>query len=142
MDNRAKVQRLRQTRDYSFRFSDDNNLMLSISNATPGQPPLACNSLKPLTNKRVTEKIPSRMSLQRKPIIKVVHYSTQQLAGSNNSKGSQRPNDATSNPKRPVKTHVMTSKRVRDNISLPILNLQDQYCPKKRRLIVPRKEGL
>ncbi|KAF9661242.1 hypothetical protein SADUNF_Sadunf19G0047900 [Salix dunnii] len=79
--------------------------MLPVSSATPGQPPLACNSLKTLTNKLVMEKIPPRMSLQRKPIIKAVHHSAQQLMGSNDSEGSQRPNDATSNPKRPVKPH-------------------------------------
>ncbi|KAF9665653.1 hypothetical protein SADUNF_Sadunf16G0145300 [Salix dunnii] len=147
MDHRTKVQRLRQTRDYSFLFSDDNNQTLPVSSATPArasvpstqhcagsdnvkglrkfndpklkpkQPPLACNSLMPLTNKQVMEKIPSRMSLQRKPILK-----------------RQRPNDATSNPKQPVKPHEMTSKRVRDNISSPISNLQDQYRRNKRGL--------
>uniref|UniRef100_A0A6N2MLR8 Uncharacterized protein n=1 Tax=Salix viminalis TaxID=40686 RepID=A0A6N2MLR8_SALVM len=110
MDNRTKVQRLRQTRDYSFLFSDDNNPTLPVSSATPVQPPLACNPLKPLTNKRVMEKIPSRMSLQRKPIVKAVH-SAKQLAGSNDSKGSQRP-----------------------NISSPVSTSLDQYRPKKRRL--------
>uniref|UniRef100_A0A6N2MLU0 Uncharacterized protein n=1 Tax=Salix viminalis TaxID=40686 RepID=A0A6N2MLU0_SALVM len=38
MDNRTKVQRLRQTRDYSFLFSDDNILTLPVSSATPAQP--------------------------------------------------------------------------------------------------------
>ncbi|KAJ6777634.1 hypothetical protein OIU74_001592 [Salix koriyanagi] len=66
MDNRTKVQRLRQTRDYSFLFSDDDILTLPVSSATPAQPPLACSPMKPLTNKRVMEKIP----LQRKPIVK------------------------------------------------------------------------
>ena len=37
MDNRTKVQRLRQTRDYSFLFSDDNNLTPPVSSATPAQ---------------------------------------------------------------------------------------------------------
>ncbi|KAJ6299466.1 hypothetical protein OIU76_020436 [Salix suchowensis] len=106
MDNRTKVQRLRQTRDYSFLFSDDNNPTLPVSSATPAQPPLACNPLKPLTNKRVMEKTP----LQRKPIVKAVH-SAKQLAGSNDSKGSQRP-----------------------NISSPVSASLHQYRPKKRRL--------
>jgi protein SPT2 len=165
MDNQTKVQRLRQTRDYSFLFSDDNNLTPPVSSATPTQasvpsikhyadvkrlrkfndpelkpkqPALAC-SLKPLTNKAVMEKIPSRMSLQyqctdkRKPIIKAVHP-TKQFAGSNDSKGPRRPNDATLNPKQPVKPHEMKNKRVRDNISSPaVSNLQD-HRPKKRRL--------
>ncbi|XP_061956004.1 uncharacterized protein LOC133677851 [Populus nigra] len=142
MDNQTKVQRLRQTRDYSFLFSDDNNLTPPVSSATPAQasvpsskhytnvkglrkfndpklnpkqPALAC-SLKPLTNKGVMEKTPSRMSLQyqctdkRKPIVKAVHP-TKQL----------------------VKPHEMTNKRVRDNISSSVSNLQD-HCPKKRRL--------
>ncbi|KAF9665631.1 hypothetical protein SADUNF_Sadunf16G0143100 [Salix dunnii] len=140
MDHRTKVQRLRQTRDHCFLFSDDNNPMLPLASVPPTQhcagsdnakglrkfndpklkpkqPPLACNSLKPLTNKRVMEKIPSRMSLQRKSILK-----------------RQRPNDATSNPKQPVKPHEMRSRRVRDNISSPVFNSQDQYHPKKRRL--------
>ncbi|KAF9685253.1 hypothetical protein SADUNF_Sadunf03G0035500 [Salix dunnii] len=89
MDNQAKVQRLRQTRDYSFLFSDDNNLTLQVSSTTLGQPPLACNSFNPLINKQVMEKIPSHLSLQRKPIIKAVHHSAQQLAGSNDNKGSK-----------------------------------------------------
>ena len=165
MDNQTKVQRLRQTRDYSFLFSDDNNLTPPVSSATPTQasvpsikhyadvkrlrkfndpelkpkqPALAC-SLKPLTNKAVMEKIPSRMSLQyqctdkRKPIIKAVHP-TKQFAGSNDSKGPRRPNDVTLNPKQPVKPHEMKNKRVRDNISSPaVSNLQD-HRPKKRRL--------
>jgi len=85
----------------------------------PKQPALEC-SLKPLTNKGVMEKTPSRISLQyqcpykRKPIVKAFHP-TKQLAGSNDSKGPQRPNDATLNPKQPVKPHEMTHKRVRDN---------------------------
>ncbi|KAJ6777611.1 PROTEIN SPT2-like protein [Salix koriyanagi] len=58
MDNRTKVQRLRQTRDYSFLFSDDNNPTLPVSSATPAQPPLACNPWKPLTNKRVNGENP------------------------------------------------------------------------------------
>ncbi|KAJ7012852.1 hypothetical protein D5086_002329 [Populus alba] len=165
MDNRTKVQRLRQTRDYSFLFSDDNNdLTPPVSSATPAQasvpstkhyadvkglrkfndpklkpkqPALAC-SLKPLTNKGVMEKITSRMSLQypctdkRKPIVKAVHP-TKQFAGSNDSKGPQRPNDPTLNPKQPVKPHEMTNKRARGNISSPVSNLQD-HRPKKRRL--------
>ncbi|KAG6789450.1 hypothetical protein POTOM_005548 [Populus tomentosa] len=164
MDNRTKVQRLRQTRDYSFLFSDDNNLTPPVYSATPAQasvpstkhyadvkglrkfsdpklkpkqPALAC-SLKPLTNEGVMEKTPSHISLQyqctdkRKPIIKAVHP-TKQFAGSNDSKGPQRPNDATLNPKQPVKPHEMTSKRVHDNISSPVSNLQD-HRPKKRRL--------
>ncbi|KAG5253839.1 Chloride channel protein [Salix suchowensis] len=96
MDNRTKVQRLRQTRDYSFLFSDDDILTLPVSSATPAQPPLACSPMEPLTNKR--------------PIVKAVH-SAKQLAGSNDSKGSRRP-----------------------NISSPVSNSLDQYRPKKRRL--------
>ncbi|KAJ6964494.1 hypothetical protein NC652_002685 [Populus alba x Populus x berolinensis] len=85
------------------------------------------------------EKITSRMSLQypctdkRKLIVKAVHP-TKQLAGSNDRKGPRRPNDATLNPKQPVKPHEMTNKRVRDDISSPaVSNMQDQR-PKKRRL--------
>ncbi|KAJ6964497.1 hypothetical protein NC652_002685 [Populus alba x Populus x berolinensis] len=148
VDSRTKVQRLRQTRDYSFLFSDDNNLTPPVSSATPAQASvpstkhyadvkglrefndpklkpkqpaaLACSILKPLTNKRVMEKITSRMSLQypctdkRKLIVKAVHP-TKQLAGSNDRKGPRRPNDATLNPKQPVKPHEMTNKRVRDD---------------------------
>ncbi|XP_011045449.1 PREDICTED: uncharacterized protein LOC105140350 [Populus euphratica] len=166
MDNQTKVQRLRQTRDYSFLFSDDNNLTPPVSGATPAQasvpstkhyadvkglrkcndpklkpkqPALACSILKPLTNKRVMEKIPSRMSLQyhcthkRKPIVKAVHP-TKQFAGSNDRKGPQRPNDATLNPKQPVKPHEMTKKLVPDDIPSPAVSNMQDHRPKKRRL--------
>ncbi|CAK7331130.1 unnamed protein product [Dovyalis caffra] len=164
MDKWMKVQRLRETRDYSFLFSDNNNLTLPIRTAaTPAQvvsvpltkqhagsdnkkglKQLSVASSKPLTNKRVIEKIPSHVSLKhhctekRRPVVKAVH-STKKLAGTNNSKGLQRPNDAAVKPNQPVqsisKPVEMTNKRVREKISSAVSNSQD-HRPKKRRHVV------
>jgi protein SPT2 len=46
----------------------------------------------------------------------------------------QRPNDATLNPKQPVKPHEMTNKRVRDDISSPAVSNMQDHRPKKRML--------